>query len=84
DGKTIANALEMALAKRLPAILLLASSGADANHGVAALHGWGTAARVLSKCSGVIPVIAAVTGPAVSGTALLIGLADIVVMTESA
>ena len=84
DGKTIANALEMALTKRLPAILLLASSGADANHGVAALHGWGTAARVLSKCSGVIPVIAAVTGPAVSGTALLIGLADIVVMTESA
>ena len=52
--------------------------------GVAALHGWGTAARVLSKCSGVIPVIAAVTGPAVSGTALLIGLADIVVMTETA
>jgi|TARA_B110000438_G_scaffold57349_1_gene57414 acetyl-CoA carboxylase carboxyltransferase component len=84
DGKTIANALEMALDKRLPAILLLASSGADANHGVAALHGWGTAARVLSKCSGVIPVIAAVTGPAVSGTALLIGLADIVVMTETA
>ena len=33
DGKTIANALEMALDKRLPAILLLASSGADANHG---------------------------------------------------
>lgn len=84
DGKTITNALEMALAKRLPAILLLASSGADANHGVAALHGWGTAARVLSKCSGVIPVIAAVTGPAVSGSALLIGLADIVVMTETA
>lgn len=84
DGKTITDALEMALAKRLPAILLLASSGADANHGVAALHGWGTAARVLSKCSGVIPVIAAVTGPAVSGTALLIGLADIVVMTETA
>ena len=84
DGDTITRALEMALDKRLPVILMLASSGADANHGVAALDGWGRAARVLARCSGVVPVIAGVTGPAVSGTALLIGMADVVVMASDA
>ena len=51
---------------------------------MAALHGWGTAARGLATCSGVVPVILAVTGPAVSGPALLLGLADHVVMSEEA
>ena len=51
---------------------------------MAALHGWGTAARALAACSGVVPVIMAVTGPAVSGPALLLGLADHVVMSEEA
>ncbi len=82
DGDTMVRGLEMALEKRLPVVLLLASSGADANHGVAALDGWGRAARALSKCSGVVPVLAGVTGPAVTGAALLIGLADIVVMAS--
>ena len=84
DGDTMVRAMEMALDKRLPVVLLLSSSGADANHGVAALDGWGRAARALTRCSGVVPVLAGLTGPAVSGSALLIGLADIVVMaTES-
>ena len=82
DGDTMVRGLEMALEKRLPVVLLLASSGADANHGVAALDGWGRAARAVSKCSGVVPVLAGVTGPAVTGAALLIGLADIVVMAS--
>ena len=51
---------------------------------MAALHGWGRAARALADCSGIVPVIMAVTGPAVSGPALLLGLADHVVMTEDA
>ena len=63
---------------------MLSSSGADAHYGVAALHGWGQAARVLVQCSGVVPVLAGVTGPAISGIALLIGLADIVVMSNDA
>ncbi len=82
DGDTMVRALEMALEKRLPVVLLLASSGADANHGVAALDGWGRAARAVSRCSGVVPILAGVTGPAVTGAALLIGLADIVVMAS--
>ena len=84
DGDTLTTAATMALDKKLPIVLLLASSGADANHGVAALDGWGRAARVLAKASGVVPILAGVTGPAVSGTALLIGLADVVVMAEDA
>ena len=84
DSETIVAGLQTALAKRLPVVLMLSSSGADAHHGVAALHGWGEAARVLVRCSGVVPILAGVTGPAISGIALLIGLADIVVMADDA
>jgi len=49
---------------------------------MAALHGWGLAARALADCSGIVPIVVAVTGPAVSGPALLLGLADLVVMTS--
>ncbi len=84
DGENIAEAARMALDKRLPLLLFMTSSGADANEGVAALHGWGMAARELTRCSGVIPTLAIVDGGAVSGSALLIGLADIVIMTQSA
>ncbi|MCH2625668.1 MAG: hypothetical protein MKZ77_08925, partial [Acidimicrobiales bacterium] len=78
DGDTMTAAALMAIEKQMPIVLLLASSGADAHHGVAALDGWGRTARVLAKASGVVPILAGVTGPAVSGTALLIGLADVV------
>ena len=84
DSETIVAGLETALVKRLPVVLMLSSSGADAHHGVAALHGWGEAARVLVRCSGVVPILAGVTGQAISGIALLIGLADIVVMADDA
>src|SRR3546814_17652558 len=38
----------------------------------------------MARCSGRIPVLLAVTGPVLSGPALLLGLADQVVMTEEA
>ena len=75
------NAAQMARDKRLPLVLSLASSGADLREGVSALHGWGEAARTITECSGVVPTIAIVDGPAVSGPALLIGLCDLVIMT---
>jgi len=84
DGHTFAEAAEHALGAGLPLLALIASSGADAHDGVAALHGWGSAARVLTRCSGRIPVLLAATGPVVSGPALLLGLADHVVMTDEA
>ena len=75
-------AATLASTKRLPLVAVVRSSGADIAEGFAALHGWGLAARAIAGCSGVVPVIMIVDGPAVSGPALLIGLADLVVMTE--
>jgi acetyl-CoA carboxylase carboxyltransferase component len=84
DGETIRMAAVSALTFGIPMVLVLASSGADVSEGVASLHGWGQAARAMSKCSGVVPVVVVVTGPAISGPALLLGLADLVVMTSDA
>ncbi|MGE3619450.1 MAG: acyl-CoA carboxylase subunit beta [Acidimicrobiia bacterium] len=84
DGHTWAEAADHALAAGLPLVAVISSSGADVHEGVAALHGWGTAARALSRCSGRVPVLMAATGPIVSGPALLLGLADQVVLTDDA
>jgi acetyl-CoA carboxylase carboxyltransferase component len=70
--------------KGFPLIAVMGSSGADIAEGFSALHGWGMAARALTDCSGVVPTILIVDGPAVSGPALLIGIADFVIMTEAA
>jgi acetyl-CoA carboxylase carboxyltransferase component len=82
DGDNIAAAAQTALDKRLPLVGRIASSGADILAGIGATHGWGTAARALVRCSGIVPVVLVVDGPAVSGPALFLGIADIVVMTE--
>jgi acetyl-CoA carboxylase carboxyltransferase component len=63
-------------------VTVVASSGADIREGMSALHGWGLAARALTDCSGKVPTIMVVDGPAVSGPALLLGIVDHVVMTE--
>jgi acetyl-CoA carboxylase carboxyltransferase component len=39
------NAAIMAREKRLPLVLVMASSGAEIREGVSALHGWGEAAQ---------------------------------------
>ena len=84
DGATIADAARMALDLHLPLVIVMSSSGSDVNDGIAALHGWGEAAAAVVACSGRVPVLAAATGPAVSGPALLLGLADLSVMTLDA
>jgi acetyl-CoA carboxylase carboxyltransferase component len=84
DSETVAGAAAMARAQRLPLVVVLASSGADILEGVASLDGWGRAARALADCSGVVPVIVVAYGLAVSGPALLLGMADAVVMTDAA
>ncbi len=80
----IAVAAETARAERLPLVAVLGSSGADILEGFSALHGWGRAAKALADCSGIVPLVAIVDGPAVSGPALLLGLVDMVVMTNRA
>jgi len=84
DGESLAAGAELALRLRVPLVIEVSSSGADISEGVDALHGWGTAAAAIASCSGVVPVVAAVTGPAISGPALLLSLADLAVMSPSA
>jgi len=82
DGHSIAAGARAAREQRLPLLVRLASSGADLAEGLGALDGWGRAARELARCSGVVPSIVIVSGPAVSGPALLLGLADFVIMAD--
>ena len=84
DGHTIAAAARYALDQRLPLVIRLASSGANLNEGVGALDGWGGAAREMTRCSGIVPTIVIVSGPTVSGPALMLGLADVVIMVDGA
>jgi acetyl-CoA carboxylase carboxyltransferase component len=81
---TFEIAAHTALEERIPLVAVISSTGADITEGVAALHGWGRVAAALTKCSGVVPTLAIVDGPAVSGPALLLGLMDFVVMTGNA
>jgi acetyl-CoA carboxylase carboxyltransferase component len=83
-GETLAAAADLACRERLPLVVHLASSGADVTEGIDSLHGWGTAARALVRCSGIVPLLMSVEGPAVAGPSLLLGLMDIVVMTADA
>jgi acetyl-CoA carboxylase carboxyltransferase component len=75
-------AARVARAERVPLVGVLSTLGADIVEGVDALHGWGRAAAALTACSGIVPTILIVDGPAVSGPAFLLGLADLVVATE--
>jgi acetyl-CoA carboxylase carboxyltransferase component len=83
DSDDIVAAAVAALDQRLPLVGRIASSGADILAGVPATFGWGKAARAIVRCSGIVPVVLVVDGPAVSGPALFLGLADVVIMTES-
>ena len=84
SSSMLEHAAVTALEARLPLVCVMRSSGADIVEGFSALHGWGRAAKALADCSGVVPTVVIVDGPAVSGPALLLGLADHVVMTEAA
>lgn len=84
SSSMIEHAAVTARTKALPLVCIMRSGGADIVEGFAALHGWGRAARALADCSGVVPTVIIVDGPAVSGPALLLGLADFVVMTDLA
>jgi acetyl-CoA carboxylase carboxyltransferase component len=84
EGKTLERAVRLALELGVPLVGTLASSGADIREGVDSLHAWGRVARAFTDASGVVPTILIVVGPCVSGPALLLGIADITVMTEDA
>lgn len=80
----VARVLALAAEQGVPVVGVLDTSGAELREGVAALDAWGRIARATTRASGAVPVVLAVTGPCVSGPALLLGLADAVVMTDDA
>ena len=77
------TAARTALEERIPLVFVINSAGADIGEGVAALHGWGRVARVITRCSGTVPTFAILDGPAVSGPALILGLMDFVIATDN-
>ncbi len=80
DGEKLVSAAQTALDKGLPLVGYIASSGAHVPSGIGAAYGWGTAAKALVDCSGVVPLIFCGVGPVVSGPALLFGIADLTIM----
>ncbi|MFA5882789.1 MAG: carboxyl transferase domain-containing protein [Acidimicrobiia bacterium] len=84
EGQVMERAIRHAIDFGIPVVGVIASSGADVEEGIPSLHAWGRVAKALADASGVVPTLLAVVGPCVSGPALLLGLADITVMTESA
>lgn len=84
EGETISRLVRAATDAGLPVVGVMDTSGADVHEGVASLHAWGGVAAALAAASGVVPIVLVVDGPCVSGPALLLGLADVVIMTADA
>ncbi|NND76489.1 MAG: methylmalonyl-CoA carboxyltransferase [Ilumatobacter sp.] len=82
-SSVIEVAAEAALDQRMPLVITISTAGTDIVEGMAALHSWGLVAATLTKCSGIVPTVIIVDGPAVSGPALLLGLADFTLMTSA-
>jgi acetyl-CoA carboxylase carboxyltransferase component len=81
EGDAIARTAKLAVELGIPIVGRVSSSGADVTEGLSALHAWGRIAKHLADASGVVPVVLVLVGPAVSGPALLLGIADHVIMT---
>ncbi len=84
EGEVIERLVRLAIDVGVPVVGEIATSGADVGEGLPSLHAWGRVAAALTQASGAVPVVLAVTGPCVGGPALILGLADHVVMTAEA
>jgi acetyl-CoA carboxylase carboxyltransferase component len=84
DTEVITRTIGMGIEAGVPVVGVLDGVGVDAGAGLGSLTGWGELARVLAGASGVVPVVLVVDGPCLGGPALVLGLADVVVMTARA
>jgi acetyl-CoA carboxylase carboxyltransferase component len=84
EGEAMARSIRLGIELGIPVVGRIASSGADVGEGMASLHAWGRVAKALSDASGVVPIVVILVGHAVSGPALLLGIADYVIMTADA
>jgi acetyl-CoA carboxylase carboxyltransferase component len=84
DTEVVARTVTAGQEAGVPVLGVLGQAGLGAHGGVASLHGWGEVARALAGASGLVPIVLVVDGPCLGGPALLLGLADVVVMTGRA
>ncbi len=82
DSERLAKAAERARLARVPLVMVVSTIGAAVEEGFAAQVAWARAARELAACSGTVPVIACMAGPVLAGPSMLVGLADLVVVTQ--
>ena len=82
DGQKLVEGIRTARTQHIPLICNINSTGAPPDAGVEALDGWGKAAQEITASSGIIPIIFCVKETALAGPALLLGLADFVIMVK--
>jgi acetyl-CoA carboxylase carboxyltransferase component len=80
----IARTVHAGIDAGVPVVGVLAQLGLGPRGGLADLHGWASVTRAFAGASGQVPTILVVDGPCLGGPALVLGLADIVVMTAQA
>ena len=84
DTEVIARTVAGGVEAGMPVVGVLGRMGLGPQSGLAALHGWGAVARALASASGLVPSVLVIDGPCLGGPSLLLGLADVVVMTARA
>lgn len=84
NAQLLTRGAELALDQRIPLVCHFSANGPAAEEGLAVTFALGRAARTLTSCSGVIPMIGVLAGEAVAGPSLLLGLLDIVVVVDGA
>jgi acetyl-CoA carboxylase carboxyltransferase component len=84
DPQVVARVVRTGIDAGVPIVGVLGQVGVAAQSGMETLHGWGEVAAALTAASGLVPTVLVVDGPCLGGPALLLGLADIVVMTGRA
>jgi acetyl-CoA carboxylase carboxyltransferase component len=81
SADVIARTIRAGVEAGVPVVGVLAQAGLGTASGLDALCGWGAVARSLAGASGQVPTVLVVDGPCLGGPALVLGLADVVVMT---
>lgn len=81
DSERLIAAITKATSERIPFVGVFQTTGVDPNQGMEGVDAWARVARALTKASGVVPTALIVSGPVISGPALLLGLSDLTVFT---
>lgn len=82
DADLIGTGAQRALDLGVPFICEFRANGPAADEGIAVTFAVGNAARILTSCSGRVPLVAILDGDAVAGPSLLLGLFDFVIVVN--